>query len=240
MSVQLVAQGDVAVITLDDGRANAMNPTLLSALGRCLEEASRAGSVLITGRPGNFSGGLDLKLLPTLSAEDRRDAVGLFSEVMMRAWTLGRPSVAAVSGHALAGGAILALTTDLRYFVEGNYRFGLIEVPMGVPLPGFAIEMARGVAAGSALTELVLHGRTYISEEARQAGIAHAVFPAEKLMEASLERAAALAKIPGEAFASTKARLRADSVARARRAMETESALFMSAFDAMLQRLRRS
>ncbi len=240
MAVQLVAQGDVAVITMDDGRANAMNPTFLGELNGCLDQSSGAAAILIAGRAGNFSGGLDLKLLPTLSSEGRREAVELFTTVMMRIWEFPRPTVAAVTGHALAGGAILALTADIRYFLAGGYRFGLIEVPMGVPLPGFAIEMASSVVSGVTLTELVAHGRTYTSDETFAAGIAQATYPAERLLEAGLERASQLAKLPGDAYASTKARMRADSLRRARAAVATETDLFMSAFEAMLQRQRRS
>ena len=240
MAVQLVAQGDVAVITMDDGRANAMNPTFLNELNGCLDQAGQAGAVLIAGRTGNFSGGLDLKLLPTLSTEARREAVELFTAVMMRIWEFPRPTVAAVTGHALAGGAILALSTDLRYFVGGNYRFGLIEVPMGVPLPGFAIEMAASVVGGVTLTELVAHGRTFTADETLPAGIAQATAPAERLLELSLERASQLAKLPGDAYASTKARMRGASLQRARAAVLSETDLFMAAFEAMLQRQRRS
>ena len=240
MAVGLVAQGDVAVITMDDGRANAMNPTFLNELNGCLDAAGQAGALVIAGRTGNFSGGLDLKLLPTLSTEARREAVELFTQVMMRIWEFPRPTLAAVTGHALAGGAILALTADIRHFVGGSYRFGLIEVPMGVPLPGFAIEMASTVVSGVTLTELVAHGRTYTSDETLLAGIAQATLPAERLLEASLERASQLAKLPGDAYASTKARMRAETVGRARAAVVNETSLFMAAFEGMLQRQRRS
>jgi len=106
----------VARIGLDDGKANAMSVPWFDALGAALDraEADGAGAIVIAGRAGFFSGGLDLKLLPTLSKDELRHLSESFARVMLRVHGLGIPTVAAVTGHAIAGGAVLAMACDAR------------------------------------------------------------------------------------------------------------------------------
>lgn len=240
MSIALSFQNDLALLQLDDGRANALNPASMVALNNALDQAQSASALVIAGRPGVFSGGLDLKLLPNLSHDDLYACIDQFTALMMRLYRWPRPVVAAVSGHALGGGAILALTADIRYFAEVELRFGLIEVPVGVPLPGFAFAMARSAVSGSTLTEMVMHGREYSASDAHLSGIAQDTFPADALITQACEKAAKLAKLPGDAYASTKARLRAPEIALAEKALQEEGNGFIEAFEAMIQRRKRA
>lgn len=244
MSVQLItatdpAHANIARIRLDDGRANSFNPESLAALEVALIEAARADAVVIEGRAGFFSGGLDLKRLPGMSRAELSAVIAQFTRTMMLAWTLPRPGVASITGHALGGGAILALAADLRYAADGSFRFSLLEVPMGIPLPGFAIGFARQAVSGAAFTELALHGRDFSPAEAHRAGISQQLCAPEALEAAVMAKAAALARLPSAAYASTKARARADAHARAHRMIEEESEDFFMAFQAFLERNRR-
>lgn len=230
----------VARVRLDDGRANSFNPGSLAALEVALDRAAEADAVVIEGRPGFFSGGLDLKRLPAMSSAELSDTIAQFTRTMMRAWTLPRPTVATVTGHALGGGAILALAADLRVAAEGSARFSLLEVPMGIPLPGFAIEFARAaVGSGALLTELAVHGRDLTPADALRLGVHQQLAPAADLEAAALARAASLARLPAHAYASTKARARAQAYADARRMIEEEAESFFEAFQAFLSRNRR-
>lgn len=234
MPISITPHQNVALLTFDDGRGNTFTAESLRALTDALPTLKAADAVVIAGRAGMFSGGLDLKKLPTLSRAERGEIVENFCRVMMLYWELPRPSVAAVTGHALGGGAIFALTSDLRLGVAGNHRFGLIEVAVGVPLPGFAVEIARSAVGGATLTELVLHGRTYTMDETLGAGISSGLFGGDAVVGAALERATALAKLPGQAYAATKFRLREEGFRRAWSCIGVEGLSLLDAFDAMM------
>jgi enoyl-CoA hydratase len=158
-----------------------------------------------------------------------------FCRVMMGFFELPRPVIAAVSGHAIAGGAILGLTADLRVFAEGSYRFALLEVPLGIPLPGFAMEMAKLAVSGSTLTELALHGRSFNPEESVKGGLGVELVGGELLVERSMERARGLAKLPG-AYGSSKRRLWAEAYRRGWEAIGREGMMFLGAVDEVLSR----
>jgi enoyl-CoA hydratase len=152
---------------------------------------------------------------------------------MLRIWAFPRPTVAAVTGHALAGGAILAFTADVRLMAEGPFRFGLNEVAIGLPLPCFALEPARAALAGTTLTEATAHGRVFGAQEARERGIVEALVPPDALLPAALERARGLAGLKSGPYAATKRLLIADGLRRAEAALDAEIPGFLDAFEAM-------
>lgn len=232
--VSLSRHGGVAVLTLDDGKANALRFSNLQAIMDALEEieASDAGAVLITGRNGFFSGGLDLKTLPSLEPEALRTTLLTFSQLAVRLFAFPRPTVSAVSGHAIAGGAILALCTDLRYGVTGPYRFGINEVAIGMPMPVFLVELLREVLAPPALVPMLLHGRIVSHAEAQSWGVLSATHPLDQLQEVALKRAEELATLPTSAYATTRQRLYGAAIARAEAVMESELEAFMAFFTA--------
>src|SRR5204863_9086655 len=124
-------RGAVGVITLDDGKANAIQAQFLEGLRDALDRAEgdpEVGAVVIGGRAGMFSAGLDLKVLPALPRAEMRTTCLLFGHAMLRDYEFPKPVVAAVTGHALAGGCVLLLTCDFRLGAAGPYRIGLHEV----------------------------------------------------------------------------------------------------------------
>jgi enoyl-CoA hydratase len=217
-------RGRVAVITLDDGKANTMHPASMAALDQALTsvESSDAGALVITGRAGIFSAGLDLKVMPALGPDEMVAALRLMGRMLTHAFTCSVPYVAAVSGHALAGGAILALAADVRIAVDGPFRFGLNEVPIGLALPTFAAEIARAAIPVASQAEAILHGRIYSPAEAHARGILDALEPSGRVLEASVARAEALAGLPRDAYRGTKQRLRGPAVRASLEALERE------------------
>ena len=218
---------NVAVIRMDDGKVNAMALPFFEGLGAALDRAEREqpGAVVITGRPGYFSAGLNLKLLPTLPPEELGRTMVAFGRVMLRVFTFPIPTVAAVTGHAIAGGAMLMFACDLRHVAEGAFRIHLNEVAIGLTLPTWAITLAQSAIPRRWHTEALLHARPYSPEEALQRGMIDAVArPAGSLLDGALAAAAPLAALDQTAYAASKLRHRAMAVRWATEVLESEMA----------------
>jgi enoyl-CoA hydratase len=211
-------------ITLDDGKVNAMALPFFEALNAALDRAEREspGAVLIAGRPGAFSAGLNLKVLPTLPPDELRRTMVAFGRTMLRVFTFPLPTVAALSGHAIAGGAMLAFACDLRIAADGPFRLHLNEVAIALPLPTWAIMLAQAAIPTRWHTEAILHARPYAPAEALERGIVDAVVPADRLLERARAAAAPLAALDQAAYATSKARHRAMAVEWALARLESE------------------
>src|SRR6059058_2622232 len=161
--ISYAVDGNVARITLDDGKVNAMSLPFFEALGAALDRAEREkpGAVVLTGRAGYFSAGLDLKLMPTLAPDELQRMLLSFGRTMLRVFTFPIPTVAALSGHAIAGGAMLAFACDLRLMAEGPFRLHLNEVAIGLALPSWAIVLAQAAIPPRRHTEAILHARAF-------------------------------------------------------------------------------
>ena len=143
--MQIEPSGDVAVLPMRAGKANAIGSAFLDRLSAQLDEveASGAAALVLTGEGRAFSAGLDL---PEISALDRSALerfIRRFSEVMLRVFALPVPVVAAINGHAIAGGCVLAMQADVRLAAGGDYRIGLNEVAIGLGLPAVVLETLR-------------------------------------------------------------------------------------------------
>ncbi|MDP1826778.1 MAG: enoyl-CoA hydratase/isomerase family protein [Archangium sp.] len=219
--------GDVAIVSLDDGKANALLVPEFLGLEAALDEVekSNALSVVLTGRPGFFSAGLNLKTLGGLSLDQKKELVGAMGSAVLELFLFPKPVVAAVSGHALGGGAMFALAADLRIFADGAFRFGLNEVQVGLFVPSYAIELARAAVSTSRLTDLVMHGRVLSPMEALEMHVADAVHAPDALINAAMIRARDLAKLTGTGYATTKKLVRgpAAEVARGKIPAELDS-----------------
>src|SRR5690242_20175330 len=217
----------VADIVLDDGKVNAMALPFFDALNAALDraEAERPGAVVISGRTGMFSAGLNLKLLPTLPPDELAKTMLAFGRVMLRVFTFPIPTVAAVSGHAIAGGAMLAFACDLRVAAEGAFRIHLNEVAIGLTLPSWAIVLAQSGVPQRWHTEAILHARAYSPDEALERGVVDAVArPASAVVDEARALATPLVALDQAAYAGSKARHRAHAVEWANRLLETEIA----------------
>jgi Delta3-Delta2-enoyl-CoA isomerase len=212
------------VLTLDKARGNAMNPALIEELWRVAraiaDDNTVRGVLLTSARPKLFCPGLDLVELFDLDRPAMRAFMLRFAEAMWALFAIPKPVVAGVSGHAVAGGCVLALTADWRVLAP-DAQIGLNEVRIGVPLPWSVALLLRHTIAPSAYSKVALLGRNFEGEEALRAGLADELAPPEGFLEACLQRLAEFTEKDLHAFARTKAYLRGDAVV-AMKAREAE------------------
>lgn len=227
-TIRYAARENVAEITIDDGKLNVMTLGFFNALTAALAraEAERVRAVVIAGRPGAYSAGLNLKVIPTLPPAEFTETMLAFARTMLRVFTFPIPTVAAVSGHAIAGGALLAFGCDVRHAAQGQFKLQLNETAIGLTLPTWAIEIAHSAIPTRWHTEAILHARPYSPNEALERGMVDAVVPPERLGEQAWKAAKALTALHPEAYAGSKARHRARSVAWANEHVEGEMVAF--------------
>lgn len=197
----------VLTVTLDDGKRNAITPETCQALIDVLDDAGDASAIVLAGRDGTFSAGLDRDALLGGGRDSAAQLLVAFGHCLMRWWTDPRPTVAAATGHALAGGTLLALTCDHAVAAEGG-AWGLIETQVGVELPVFAITLARHHVRNDRFEDLLLPGVRVDATTAVEVGFADEVHPGDQVLDRAKEHAAQLAALPASAYAGTKRRLR--------------------------------
>ncbi len=214
--VQVRSEGPVAVITMDDGKANALSPTMLAALGKAFDTVeSDAKAVVLAGRPGRFSAGFDLKVMMS-GPKPAYDMIMSGSELVLRLYEFPLPIVMAVTGHAIAGGVLLAAAGDHRIGVRGDFLLGLNEVKNHMPVPVIFHEFARDRLTAKELIPSVLQSKMYNPDEAAEAGWLDTVVEGEALLEAAMSKANALSELTGKAYTLSKRSLRQYTVARVR------------------------
>lgn len=175
-------EDEIAVIRMDDGKANAMDFLFFDEMNKGLDqmEGDGAKTLIITGRPGYFSGGLDIKLMPTLSPTDVNALAEAFARTMLRVFSLPTPTIAVCSGHAVAGGAMLSFSCDLRFAVEGPYRIQMNEMMIGIPFPSWMLLIGRSAVPVEWFVEAFLHAKAYSPVEAVKRGIFHGLMKKEE------------------------------------------------------------
>src|SRR5438128_5571675 len=141
--MRIERQGSVALLRLESGKVNAIGPDFIAGLNGLLDQLADAGAAVITGRGGTFSAGLDLPALVDLDRESMYRFIEQFNALMLRIFELPIPLVAAVNGHAIAGGCVLALQADLRLVADRDARIGLNETQLGIGLPAVVLETLR-------------------------------------------------------------------------------------------------
>jgi len=222
--VRYELRDEIAVITMDDGKANALSHEVIDALHACLDRAeSEARAVLLTGRERRLSGGFDLTVMIS-SPEATRNLVTAGAELMLRLYTFPRPVVVACTGHALAAGAILLLVADARIGAEGDFKIGLNEVAIQLTLPLFALELARDRLSKRHFSAAVTQARIFDPVSAQDAGYLDATAKAEILFETAFDEARRLATLPDPAFRNTKQRERAATVRYIRETLAADMA----------------
>lgn len=196
--------GGVAVITLDDGKANAISPAVLDGLHAALDQAeSEARAVVLAGRPGRFSAGFDLATM-TESTESMRSLVSAGARLLMRLYGLAQPTVVACTGHALAAGALVLLTADTRIGADGDFKVGLNEVGIGMALPRFAVELARDRLTSSHFGPATMQARVYTPMEATVAGYLDRIVSPDAVLDEAVAEAQRLGALRTGAYARTK------------------------------------
>lgn len=196
--------GDIAVITHDDGKANVVGPATLEAFRAHLARASdEARAVVLVGREGKFSAGFDLSVM-TSSDEAMRNLVSDGAELLCEMYEYPLPIVAACTGHALAMGALLLLASDFRVGAQGPFKIGLTEVAIGMPLPIFVIEFGKDRLLPTAFTRATLGAEIFDADGAAEIGYLDAAVPVDRVVDEAMDRARTLAGYRTGAYARSK------------------------------------
>ena len=213
--VKTEVRDEVAIVTLDRPKANAFSPELVAELSAALaaQEGARA-VVLASALPGIFSAGWDLPRIVDADRPTMEDFVSAFCDLVRRLFVFGPPLVAALSGHAIAGGLIVAMGADERIAAKGRGKLGLSEVVLGVSVPQCLMEPFRHVVGPRHMERLAATGENVSLEEALSIGLVDRIVPAEELLDRAVERARFLGGFASEAHAAIKRRSRAAAVAR--------------------------
>ena len=198
--------GGVRILKLAHGKVSAMDLELGEALIAELEDAidPSVRAVIITGSGSSFSAGVDLFRIVKDGPEYGRRFLPVLDGFLHRVLTLPKPAIAAINGHAIAGGCILAAACDHRIMTEGNGRIGIPELAVGVPFPALPLQIMSARLADGALRDLVFSGRTVLIDEAKAMGLIDEKCPSGMLMDRAMEVAQRMAAIPAGAFALTK------------------------------------
>lgn len=209
-----IADG-VATITLDDGKANALSQPMAEAIGAALDQAEAARAVVLRGRPGVLCGGFDLKVIRGGTPADRTAMTRAGYHLLARLYLLPQPLVIACTGHAVAAGALMLLTGDVRIGLRGEFRIGLNETAIGLALPQIGIELARERLTPAALPQATIAARLYAPDDALAAGYLDQVADPAALDATIAAALDPLLRLDASAYAATKRRLRQPAMDRA-------------------------
>jgi enoyl-CoA hydratase len=205
------------VATIDRPPANALDPALLRAGAALVEElrVDPPGAVVLTGTGAFFSGGADLRVVPDLAPEDQAELTRTFNLMFAGWYQFPRPVVAAVNGHAVAGGLVLALCADYRV-VGRSGRFGLTEVKVGIPFPSSAMAIVQGELVAPVVRRLIFRAELFDSSTAMDLDLFDEQVDDENVLERAVEVAQELAALPRSTYEIVKKRLRIDALDRGR------------------------
>ncbi len=196
-------------ITMDDGAKNALDPDTFEAITVAFDAVpDDARAIVLAGREGIFSAGLNIKYLASATRDQTHRLLVLFGETLMRVWTEPRPTVAAATGHAIAGGTMFAMACDHAVAAEGAFAWGLTETRIDFEMPLFGLALARENVRADRLGDLILPGAQIDAAAAVEAGYADELAPAGQVIARAEAKAAELAQLPAGAYAGTKRRLR--------------------------------
>ena len=209
-------------IVMDDGKVNALSFDMLQQINAALDQAREAGKVVIlAGRPGKFSAGFDLSVMGQ-GGDAMLDLLRQGAALSQRLLNFETPVILAVSGHALAMGALTLLSADYRIGINGNYKIGLNEVAIGMTLPLFGVELARARLDSAHLNNAVGLAHLYDAVGAAEVGFLDEAVDEASLMPRAIAMAEQLAALDMEAHKNTKGRVRAPLNAALAQALEQE------------------
>lgn len=190
-TLKLSFQKDIAIVELNRPKAHAINSLMANELSQCfadLDAANHVSAAVLTGSGTIFSAGLDLKELYKYSEDELDRLWQAFGRMVTDMARFSKPLVAAVNGHAPAGGCVLALCCDYRIMAQEGGRIGLNEVAVGVVLPAPVIELARFTIGSEKTSHMVLNATLMDPEEAHTFGLVNELCPAELLIEVCEKR----------------------------------------------------
>ena len=201
----LSKEGDISIIKLDDGKANAFSYDMLSQVNELLAKVPRdSGALVITGREGLFSGGFDLKTLATGDMEKITKMVQLGYNLLLELFSFDRPIGAAVSGHSIALGLFVTCSADYRIAIDGKYVCQANEVRNNMDIPTQIMEILKARVDKKYFYPAVYHSDVYSVQESIKVGFIDEVVSEDQFMERVMEKAKELATLPHPFYANTK------------------------------------
>lgn len=208
--ISVETDGQVAVVTMAHGKANALDTGFCRAVAEQFGEVARGGhrAAVLTATGQIFSAGVDLLQVRDGGRDYLDEFLPALSEAFLAVFDCDLPVVAAVNGHAIAGGAILTSACDHRVMNAGHGRIGVTELLVGVPFPVTPLEILRFAVGTPRLKELTYFGRTYPASEALDLGLIDEAVPGDEVLPRALAVAAELAALPAEALRHTRRQLR--------------------------------
>jgi enoyl-CoA hydratase len=241
-SIAIETRGDIAIMKLQRGKASALDmeftQEIMDTLGTLARSPSSA--VVLTGSGTIFSAGVDLIRLQSGGTSYIERFVPILSKLVLALFEFPKPLIAAVNGHAVAGGCVMACAADYRIMARGSGRIGVPELLVGLPFPTAALEVVRYVVPAHNLRTVVYDAGTYNADEALGVGLVDEVCATEELLARAVSRAEKLAVLPAPAFALTKRQVQAPVMERiaAGAAHDAEAAALWRHPDS-LERVRR-
>jgi enoyl-CoA hydratase/carnithine racemase len=230
--IRLEYHDEVAIVKLDRSVTNPLNLQLISELAEALQRVKQdpdvRGLVLGSSNDKFFSIGFDIPQLFELAEEDFKLFYQTYNRVCLDLYVLPKPTIAALTGHAIAGGCILAFCCDYRFIAEGRKLMGINEIKLGVPIPYVGDCVLQHIAGTRVAREMMDTGEFYRSEELLRWGVIDQVLPLDQVLPQAIEKARSLGALPQKAFAMIK-RNRVEVVeARVRAHLEEKERFFFA------------
>jgi enoyl-CoA hydratase len=209
-------EGDVAILRMAHGKANVMSVDFCSTFSEHVEEFRRspARALVITGTGGIFSAGVDLLRLAEGGAPYVRKFLPALNAMFAATFACPKPVVAAINGHAIAGGCVLACAADKRLMAREQGRIGVTELLVGVPFPPIAMEIMRHAVVPHRFEDAIFSGATFAPDDAVARGLVDEVVDPEALIKRAVVAAQTLAALSPPAFALTKRQTRSPAIER--------------------------
>lgn len=207
---EIQIDGTTAVLRMVHGKVNVMNLEFLRDLNQQLDDLSsndQVSHVVVSGNPKVFSAGVDLKRLVAEGPEYLDEFLPAISRMFMKVFTFEKPLIAAVTGHAVAGGCVLACAADFRV-ISTEAKIGVPELRVGVPFPSAGLEIMRWATVGPAFRRMINTGATFVGEEAVAVGLADEATNPAAVVETALEAIEPFRVVPPAVFRLTKQQMR--------------------------------
>ncbi len=209
--IQRERQGSVAIVRVEHGKVNALDLELLQELHglfQQLQDEAETRAVVFTGSGRSFSAGVDLFRILEGGPDYLEPFMKAFRDALLAIAEHPQPVVAAINGHAIAGGFLLACACDWRVMARGEGKVGIPELRVGVPLPGLAWAIVSSAVPAPTLRRLVLQGDLLSAEEALSAGLVDELVEPERLLERARARAEQFGRVPPATYRITRRQLR--------------------------------
>lgn len=225
-SIRVETVAGIATLWMDRPPANALDLDTTREFAEALagvSERKDIGAVIVTGSGSCFSAGLDLKAIPTYDRDQQQAMVLEVNRLFGRLYEFPLPTIAAVNGHAIAGGVILTLACDYRIGADGQFKLGLAELRVGVPFPVSAMSIVQSELSHRAARVMVLTARNFNPRDALSFGVLDELQPADSLIKRAEEVAREMSELPRATYARIKRQLRARALSRINDAIDNRN-----------------